>query len=80
MLSSDGQKIALKIRKRYSYIVIGQEKNEMLGRKSVVTQEVVKHGMEFGLQNLIKMSLTNKSDISTYCPIYLTWTLYKCAD
>ena len=42
----------------------------MLGRKSVVTQEVVKHGMEFGLQNLIKMSLTNKSDISNYCPIF----------
>ena len=42
----------------------------MLGRKSVVTQEVVKHGMEVGLQNLIKMSLTNKSDISTYCPIF----------
>ena len=50
----------------------------MLGRKSVVTQEVVKHGMEFELQNLIKMSLTNKSDISLIAQ-YLTWTLYKCA-
>ena len=44
MLSSDGQKIALKIRKCYSYIGTGKILS-LAGNQ--LSQEVLIHGMEF---------------------------------